>query len=77
MVGETLERERERKGKQTLLNIRPLVYGLHLDETGDLIAHLAVGDQGNVRPDEILAALDLPEVAVNVHRFRLHLDKSG
>jgi radical SAM-linked protein len=77
MEGETLERERERKGKQTLLNIRPLVYGLRLDEAGDLIAHLAVGDQGNVRPDEILAALDLPEAAVNVHRFRLHLDNSG
>jgi radical SAM-linked protein len=77
MEGETLERERERKGKQTLLNIRPLVYGLHLDEAGELIAHLAVGDQGNVRPDEILAALHLPDVAVSIHRFRLNMDRSG
>jgi radical SAM-linked protein len=77
MEGATLESERERKGKPTTFNIRPMIYDLRLDEAGDLIAHLAVGDQGNVRPDEILNALDLSETAVSIHRFRLHRDESG
>lgn len=67
-----LERERERKGSMVRFNLRPLVHDLFVDEAGDLIAHLAVGDQGNLRPDEILRELGLGDLVVSIHRLRLH-----
>ena len=56
------------------MNVRPLVYDLHIDEAGDLIAHLTVGDRGNVRPDEIMTEMGLAEAIVSIHRFQLHID---
>lgn len=70
---ETLDTRRERKGKSVTVNMRPLIHDLHIDDNGDLIAHLAVGDQGNLRPDELLQELGLNEALTSVHRFRLHL----
>ncbi|MBI5669148.1 MAG: DUF2344 domain-containing protein [Chloroflexi bacterium] len=69
----TVDSQRERKGKSVTVNLRPLIFGLHLDDNGDLIAHLAVGDQGNLRPDDLLKELGLDDQLVSVHRFRLHL----
>lgn len=69
---ETLEMERERKDKVSIINIRPLIYDLHRDEANDLIAHLAVGELGNLRPDEILREMKLDDETVSIHRFRLH-----
>jgi radical SAM-linked protein len=70
---ESLYRERERKDKVVTVNLRPLICDLRLDEQGDLIAHLVVGEQGNVRPDEVLAEMGLADEPVSVHRFALHL----
>jgi radical SAM-linked protein len=66
---------KDRKGKSLEVDIRPLIYDLHLDDQGDLIAHLAVGSQGNLRPDQIVEHLGLTDRYYNVHRFRLHFDQ--
>lgn len=73
MASDTVNKTKEVRGKAMLINIRPLIYSLSLDEH-DLIAHLAVGDRGNVRPDEILTEIGLADTPVSIHRFRLHLD---
>lgn len=74
LEADMLEATRERKGKPLVVNIRPLIFDLVVDEGGDLMAHLAVGDHGNLRPDDILEYLGLANRHCNVHRFRLHLD---
>jgi radical SAM-linked protein len=74
LASETIATTRERKGKPVTSNIRPLIYNLSIDGKGDLIAHLAVGDQGNVRPDEVLRQMGFDGVFYTVHRFRLHLE---
>lgn len=73
MASDTVNKTKEVRGKAMLINIRPLIYSLSIDEN-DLIAHLAVGDRGNVRPDEILTEIGLADTPVSIHRFRLHLD---
>jgi radical SAM-linked protein len=73
LASEKMIIRRERKGKSLPVDARPLIYDLHIDGTGDLIAHLAVGDNGNLRPDEILSELGLAGTHYTVHRFRLHL----
>ena len=65
---------RDRKGKSKTVNIRPLIYQLELDEGGALLAHLAIGETGNLRPEELLAELGFGEQVVTVHRVRLHID---
>ena len=74
LSSDTLAKEKEVKGRTMSINVRSLVYDLQVDEQGDILAHLAVGDRGNVRPDEILAELGLADEPVSVHRFQLHLD---
>lgn len=71
---DTMLKTKEVKGKPLSVNVRPLVYDLRIDEAGDLIAHLAVGDRGNVRPDEVLAEMGLTDAVVSIHRFQLHID---
>jgi radical SAM-linked protein len=75
LAADKLEQQRERKGKSNRIDVRPLVYDLHLDERGDLIAHLAAGDQGNLRPDELLETMGLKDYLISIHRFALHLGK--
>jgi radical SAM-linked protein len=65
---------KERKGKSVAIDLRPLIYDLSIDEQGDLMAHLAVGSQGNLRPDQIVEQLGLAEHYYSAHRVRLHLD---
>jgi radical SAM-linked protein len=71
---DSMLKTKEVKGKPVHINVRPLVYDLHIDEAGDLIAHLTVGDRGNVRPDEVLAELGFADAVVSIHRFQLHID---
>lgn len=42
---DTMLKKKEVKGKPVDVNVRPLVYDLRIDENGDLIAHLTVGDR--------------------------------
>lgn len=67
---------RDRKGKVIQVDVRPLIYDVRVDEQGDVIAHLAVGDQGNLRPDEILTMLGLEEQYLGIHRYKLDIDLS-
>ena len=71
---DTMFKTKEVKGKPVKVNVRPLVYDLYVDASGDLIAHLTVGDKGNVRPDEVLTELGLAEAVVSIHRFQLYID---
>lgn len=65
-----------RKNKKTAIDLRPMIHSLTLDENGDLIAHIAAGDRGNVRLEDLINEL-LPEqnIHYNAHRFRLYLDE--
>jgi radical SAM-linked protein len=74
LASDRLDKARAKDGKTITVNARLLVYDLRLDEQGDLITHLAVGDQGTIRPDDVLEALGLTDVPADIHRFRLHLD---
>ena len=53
--------------------MRPLILSLEIDEQADLLAHLSVGDRGNLRPDHLLELLDLDGVHNSIHRRRLHM----
>jgi|FLYN01.1.fsa_nt_gi radical SAM-linked protein len=68
---------KDRKGKSVDLDIRPLINDLRLDDEGNLIAHLAVGNQGNLRPDQLVEHLGLADHFYSAHRFRLHLDDAS
>lgn len=67
----------ERKGRKSVSDLRPLIYHLEVDEHGDLIARVAVGEHGNVRPEDILRELDLLESPYTVHRQKLFLDSQA
>ena len=76
-IDELLSREsiiidRVRRRKRSVMDIRPLILGLRLDSNSDLIAHLSVGDRGNLRPDQVMEHLGLSDVHHDVHRFKLH-----
>jgi radical SAM-linked protein len=64
----------ERKGKTKTVDLRPLILDLTVESSGDLIAHLAVGGRGNIRPDAVLEEMEWDTFHHTIHRFRLHLD---
>ncbi|MCY3781117.1 MAG: TIGR03936 family radical SAM-associated protein [Chloroflexi bacterium] len=70
---DTIIVDRIRKRKRSVMDIRPLLLDLYLDAAGDLIAHLSVGDRGNIRPDQIIELMNLQDLHHSVHRFRLHM----
>lgn len=74
LAQERIVKVTERKGRKSAADIRPLVYALTVNDAGDLLAHLATGERGNLRPDEILERLDLTAHHTHVHRYALHLD---
>ena len=68
---ETIIIDRTHRRKRSVMDIRPLIIDLYLD-ANVLIAHLSVGDRGNLRPDQIIELLDLGEIYYSAHRYRLH-----
>ncbi len=72
MGRESIIVDRIRKRKRSVMDIRPLILDLYLDPSDDLIAHLSVGDRGNLRPDQIIELMSLQHLHHSVHRFRLH-----
>lgn len=72
LAAEEILRVKVKKGKTTTTNLRPLIIDLKVDAAGDLIAHLAVGDFGNVRPDDILTHMGLIDEYYTAHRLQLH-----
>jgi radical SAM-linked protein len=54
-------------------DLRPLVYALSVDDEGQIRAELSLSEQGTGRPDELLDALGLQNVALAVHRIEIKL----
>lgn len=76
LSSEKLIKTAERSGKKYAYDLRPLIHNLQIDEAGDLIAHVATGEHGNVRPDDLLRELGQYDSHHSVHRLRLHLENS-
>ncbi len=70
---ETIIVERRRRRKRSVMDVRPLILSLEIGEQADLLAHLSVGDRGNLRPDHLLELLDLDGAHNSIHRSRLHM----
>lgn len=70
---ETIVVERIRKRKRSVMDLRPLIIDLRVDRNSDLIAHLSVGDRGNLRPDQLIEQMGLADYHHTVHRFKLHV----
>jgi len=73
LAQESIIKVEQRKKHKYALDLRPLIYDLRIDDMGDLIAHIAVGNQGNLRPDDLIQALELSSYHHAVHRQRLLL----
>lgn len=67
---------RQRKRKTVQYDMRPLILNLSIEGNNDLNAHLAVGDQGNLRPDLLIEYLGYENSFVSVHRTKLHFIES-
>lgn len=74
LIKVTRKRGRKGKIKKSTTDLRPLILDLQVDTDGDLIAHLAVGDHGNLRPDQLLEEAGLGDTYFSIHRLQLHLD---
>lgn len=64
--------EKVRKRRRSVMDLRPLIIELYLDEANDLIAHLSVGDRGNMRPDQLIEQMGLADEYFSAHRRKLH-----
>lgn len=64
--------EVRRKSKRSVYDLRPLIIDLHIDAKNDFIAHLSVGERGNLRPDQLIAQMGLSDEYISIHRLRLH-----
>jgi radical SAM-linked protein len=76
LAAEKIFKSEERGGKKYAYDVRPLIHHLYIDESGDLIAHVATGEHGNVRPDDLLRELGLHDYPHSIHRLHLHLELS-
>lgn len=54
-------------------DLRPLILGLDVDESGRIIARLALDQRGTGRPDELIDALGLDPLDVQAHRIEIRL----
>jgi radical SAM-linked protein len=70
---------RRRKGKNEEIDLRHWLYELRLDSVADGEAHLhmclAAGQHGNLRPADVLSALDLGDSWSEIERTRLIFDE--
>ncbi len=73
LARKSIIKQTERKGRKSVSDLRPLIYDLEVNAQGDLIARVAVGERGNVRPEDILRELDLLDSPYAVHRQKLFL----
>ena len=73
----SFDQQRERKGKAITVNVRPLIHAIRMENEKELIVHLVVGAEGNMRPDELMEALGLQDSYLSIHRLRLYLDSSS
>lgn len=69
--------QRKRKGKVRKMStdLRPMIHEMMVDESGDIIAHLAAGERGNLIPQDLLAEIGLGNVFFGIHRMEILLDQ--
>ena len=63
-----------RKNRKHVMDLRPLIHALYIDDDNNLIADLSAGDRGNVRLEDIIAQLELGDIHYSAHRFELTLE---
>lgn len=73
LAAETMMLSSEHKGKTRTKDMRPLIYALSVQDDGELLAHIAAGEHGNLRTEDLIAELVPEDTAYTVHRVRLHL----
>lgn len=76
LAAETLVRERDHGKKQKAYDLHPLIYGLRLlPDSGPvtLEMRLAMEENKNGRPDELLLELELDPLAARIHRTAIVL----
>jgi radical SAM-linked protein len=71
-----LKEKAGRKGRKSVYNIRPLIHDIRIDDDNSLIAHLAAGDHGNLRPDQLLEEMGLADTYHTIHRFKLYINEA-
>lgn len=64
--------EKIQKRKRSVMDLRPLIVNLHINEDNAMIAHLSVGERGNLRPDELLKQMGFEDEYISIHRYMLH-----
>ena len=78
LAADQIERQRIRKGREETFDLRPLVDDVGLEAVSDghavLSMRLSAGQHGNVRPDEVLAALGLEHAHSQVERTQLRFE---
>lgn len=67
-------KEYMRKRRKNVIDLRPLIHELYIDEHNDLIADLSAGDRGNVRLEDVLENLGMGDVHYHAHRFELRIE---
>ncbi len=63
----------ERTRRKKTYDLRPLIYALHVNEKGHIVAWLSATERANARADELIDALGLSLAQVHAHRRRLYL----
>jgi radical SAM-linked protein len=75
LAADRLEQQRIRKQRAETFDLRPLVGDVRLETSAGGRAtfwmRLSAGNQGNVRPEAVLTALDLGEAYAQVERIKL------
>jgi radical SAM-linked protein len=76
LAADQLKQQRVRKQRVESFDLRPLVEDIWLEASGQegrtvLGMRLSAGQRGNVRPDAVLAALDLTDANAQVERTKL------
>jgi radical SAM-linked protein len=78
LAADQIERQRIRKGREETFDLRPLVDDVGIEVVSDgravLCMRLSAGQHGNVRPDEVLAALGLEHAHSQVERTQLRFE---
>ena len=72
----SIPRTIQRKRRTVEKDLRPLLYELVVDDQQTLRMRVAVGDRGNLRPQDILEELSLHDHWHRIHRQQLLLDKT-
>jgi radical SAM-linked protein len=69
-----IKEEFRRSGKRSVIDLRALIFDVTLTDEHHIAAHLATGDRGSMRLEDLLEHIGLANVDYAAHRFRLHIE---